>query len=343
MIYFRNFIHMVFKNHPKILLLLSVFILIFLGGVRENPLNSLVISSISALWLVGCYFLFSRILKIRVQKKYFNLLQPIFYFLLILLLIFVFTKIELRIYVHYFHNKNSFKDFGVFILIENILLITGTFITALLVYTNKQQRKSEMLVAENQNMELKLLRAQINPHFLFNSLNNIYSLIYFKNDKAGDAVLHLAELLRYVVDDANAEAVPLSKEIKYIDHFIDLWKIRIGDPIQLNVTKNIDNSEVKLSPMILQPIIENCFIYSDIESNKDAYINLDLHVENKVLILKTENSTSEKKDSIEKKTSGIGINNVKHRLKLFYGEDNFELKIENNQTYYKLFLKINLS
>lgn len=343
MTYFRNFIHVLYKNHQKIIIIFSVFILMFLGGVRYNPLNSLIISFISTVWLIGCYALFARILKFRFQKKYFHFFQPFLYFLLILTLIFVFTKLELWIYKDYLHYKPTLKVYWVFPTMKNILFITGTFITALLVYTNNQQKKTEKLAAENQNMELKLLRAQINPHFLFNSLNNIYSLIYSKNEKAGDAVLYLAELLRYVVDDANSETVPLSKEVKYIDHFIDLWKIRIGETIHLQFNKSIDDSEVKLPPMILQPIIENCFIYSDIESNKEAYITLDLHVENKVLILKTENSTSEKKHSIEKKISGIGINNVKHRLKLFYGAQNFELKIDNKENYYKLYLKINLT
>jgi len=339
---FKNFIHLIYKNHQKIIIIFSVFLLMFLGGVRYNPFNSFVSSLTSTIWLIGCYALFARILKFRFQSKQIHFLQPFLYFLLILALIFIFTKLELWIFKHYLNYEPTLKVYWVFPTMKNILFITGTFITALLVYTNKQQKKTEMLAAENQNMELKLLRAQINPHFLFNSLNNIYSLIYSKNEKAGDAVLYLAELLRYVVDDANSETVPLSKEVKYIDHFIDLWKIRIGETIQLQFNKTIDDSEVKLPPMILQPIIENCFIYSDIESNKEAYITLDLQVENNVLILKTENSTSEKKHSIEKKISGIGINNVKHRLKLFYGNQNFELKIDNKETYYKLFLKINL-
>lgn len=343
MTYFRNFIHVVYKNHQKIIIIFSVFILMFLGGVRYNPINSLIISFVSTIWLIGCYALFARILKFRFQSKCIHFLQPFFYFFLILALIYVFTKLELWIYKDYLNYKPTLKVYWVFPTMKNILFITGTFITALLVYTNKQQKKTELLAAENQSMELKLLRAQINPHFLFNSLNNIYSLIYSKNEKAGDAVLYLAELLRYVVDDANSETVPLSKEVKYIDHFINLWKIRIGETIQLQFNKNIDDSEVKLPPMILQPIIENCFIYSDIESNKEAYITLDLQVENKVLILNTENSTSEKKHSIEKKISGIGINNVKHRLTLFYGSQNFELHIDNQQTYYKLYLKINLT
>jgi len=227
-------------------------------------------------------------------------------------------------------------------MIKNLILVFATFITSLIVYTNNQQKKAEKLLAENQNMELKLLRAQINPHFLFNALNNIYSLIYSKNEKAGDAVLYVSELLRYVIDDANSEKVPLSKELKYIDNFINLWKVRIGDTLNLTFDHSIDNTEVKIPPMILQPIIENCFIYSDIESNKDGYIKIELKLENNTLTLYTENTTSEKKKSREKKVSGIGLSNVEQRLNLYYGESHYILNIEDHETIYKLNLTIHL-
>ena len=94
--------------------------------------------------------------------------------------------------------------------------------------------------------------------------------------------------------------------------------------------------------MILQPIIENCFIYSDIESNKDGYIKIELQLENNTLTLYTENTTSEKKESREKKVSGIGLSNVEQRLNLYYGESHYILNIEDHETIYKLNLTIHL-
>ena len=114
------------------------------------------------------------------------------------------------------------------------------------------------------------------------------------------------------------------------------------DTLGLTFNHKIDNNEVKIPPMILQPIIENCFIYSDIESNKDGFINIYISLENNILTLITENTTSEKKESREKKISGIGLSNVEQRLNLYYGETRYILKIEELETIYKLNLTIQL-
>ena len=338
----KNFIFQFFKKHQKGIVLLFVFLLLFIGGIRYNPLHSFVISFFNLLWLIFCYTIFTEVLKLRTLSQKMSFIQSIMYFILIFTLVFVYTKFELYVYKHFFKYVPTQKIYWVFPMIKNLILVFATFITSLIVFTNNQQKKAEKLLAENQNMELKLLRAQINPHFLFNALNNIYSLIYSKNEKAGDAVLYVSELLRYVIDDANSEKVPLSKELKYIDNFINLWKVRIGDTLNLSFNHIIDNTEVKIPTMILQPIIENCFIYSDIESNKDGYIKIELQLENNTLTLYTENTTSEKKESREKKVSGIGLSNVEQRLNLYYGESHYILNIEDHETIYKLNLTIHL-
>lgn len=339
----RYTIQQFFVKHQKIIVFLLVFLLLFIGGIRHNPLHSFVISFLNLFWLLFCYIVFTKVLKYRTQSIKLNFIRPILYFVLIFLFVFVYTKFELYVYKQIFKYIPTQKIYWVFPMIKNIILIFGTFITSLIVYTNNQQKHTEKLLAENQNMELKLLRAQINPHFLFNALNNIYALIYTKNEKAGDAVLYVSELLRYVIDDTNSEKVPLSKELKYIDNFIGLWKVRIGDTLNLSFEHNIDQKEVKIPPMILQPIIENCFIYSDIESNKEGYIKIQLHLKNHKLTLITENTTSEKKESREKKISGIGLSNVEHRLNLYYGESNYVLHIEEQESLFKLNLTIHLS
>ncbi len=338
----KKYIFHFFQKHQKVIVLLFVFLLLFIGGIRHNPLHSFIISFFNLLWLIFCYAVFTEVLKVRSLSQKMSFIQPILYFILIFTLVFVYTKFELYIYKNFFKYVPTQKIYWVFPMIKNLILVFATFITSLIVYTNNQQKKAEKLLAENQNMELKLLRAQINPHFLFNALNNIYSLIYTKNEKAGDAVLYVSELLRYVIDDANTEKVPLSKELKYIDNFINLWKVRIGDTLNLSFDHHIDNTEVKIPPMILQPIIENCFIYSDIESNKDGYIKIAITLENNVLTLSTENTTSEKKESREKKVSGIGLSNVEQRLNLYYGESHYILNIEEHETIYKLNLTIHL-
>lgn len=337
---FKNFFFIFFQKHQRAIILIVVFLLLFIGGIRHNPLHSFVISIFNLGWLIFCYFVFTKILKLRSHSPKMNFLQPFLYFSLLFLLVFIYIKFELYIYTHFFKYIPSQKIYWVFPMIKNIVLVSATFITSLIVYTNNQHKKAEKLIAENQSMELRLLRAQINPHFLFNALNNIYSLIYTKNEKAGDAVLYVSDILRYVIDDANSEKVPLSKELKYIDNFISLWRVRIGDTVNLSFEHTIDNKEEKIPPMILQPIIENCFIYSDIESNKNGYIRIGLHLEKNKLTLTTENTTCDKKVSQEKKISGIGLSNVIQRLNLYYGEANYKLVIDEQIALYKLQLTI---
>jgi sensor histidine kinase YesM len=341
-IHWRLILEQFFKKHQRVLIFILVFLLLFIGGVRHNPFHSFIISFLNSVWLFVCYIFFTEILKLRFKSKKLNIVQLIFYFLLIFILVYKYTKFELFVYENILKYKPEQKLYWVFPMIKNIIFIFGTFITSLIVYTNKQQKKAEKLIAENQNMELKLLRAQINPHFLFNALNNIYSLIYTKNEKAGDAVLYVSDLLRYVIDDANSEKVPISKELKYIDNFISLWKIRINKSINITFEHDIDDYKIQIPPMILQPIIENCFIYSDIESNVDGFIHIQLKVKDKKLLLITENTTSDKKESKEKKMSGIGLSNVEQRLFLFYGEHNYKMEINENDSIFSLNLSITL-
>jgi two-component system, LytTR family, sensor kinase len=340
--HWKNTLQILLRKHQKAIVFILAFLLLFVGGVRHNPLHAFIISFLNSIWLLICYSIFTEILKLRLKSKKINIIQPILYFVLIFVLVFIYTKFELFIYDYFFKYIPTQKIFWVFPLVKNIVFVFGTFITSLIVYTNKQQKNAEKLLAENQNMELKLLRAQINPHFLFNALNNIYSLIYTKNDKAGDAVLYVSDLLRYVIDDANGERVPLSKELKYIENFISLWKIRINNTINIKFEHKIDDIKVNIPPMILQPIVENCFIYSDIETNIDGYIHISLSMKDRILSLNTENTTSDKKESREKKMSGIGLSNVEQRLQLYYGDKNYKLDINETDSVFKLQLTIKI-
>ena len=190
-------------------------------------------------------------------------------------------------------------------------------------------------------MELKYFKAQINPHFLFNALNNIYSLVYTNDENAPESILKLSEMLRYVTDECQTDFISISKEIKYIDNYIDFHLMKLENQPKITFTKDIRNPEFKLPPMILQPLIENSFKHSRLENNKDGYINISVVQNENEFIFSAENSQSFCTFNGSKERSGIGIFNVKKRLELAYG-DKYNLEIENNNQFYKIELIIKI-
>lgn len=168
--------------------------------------------------------------------------------------------------------------------------------------------------------ELKNLRSQINPHFLLNTLNNIYALIEFDTTKAQDAVLELSRLLRHVLYDNQQELVPLPKEAGFITNYIELMKIRLPSNVKIDIDIDIDpNSHTLIAPLIFISLIENSFKHG-ISPTKESHISITLSEDNKGRVTcKTCNSNSNHpKSSKDKSGSGIGLEQVQKRLELMY-------------------------
>ncbi len=197
--------------------------------------------------------------------------------------------------------------------------------------------KTQAISEELAKAELALLRHQISPHFLFNTLNNIYLLVKRKSDAAPEAVLKLSELLRYNLIDNIDEKVAVSSEIEFIDSFIELQKLRMPYPQVISYKKEVDNGESKIYPLLLIPFIENVFKHGLINS-PDAIAKIEITSSSNNVILITENRY---KEQFKDNTTGIGINNVVKRLKLLY-KDNHDLEIKNDGINYICRLSINL-
>jgi len=179
-----------------------------------------------------------------------------------------------------------------------------------------QQLKSELIV-QNQSSELALLRTQINPHFLFNTLNNIYSLVYQKSDDAPKAVMKLSEIMRYMLYESNADKVLLENEINYLKSFIQLQELRLKQKnfTQFNISGDV--SSVVISPMMLIPFVENAFKHGNKKGNPPCII-LNLKIENTMLFFEVENACKMIEIVSKDKTGGIGLQNIKRRLELLY-------------------------
>jgi len=205
-------------------------------------------------------------------------------------------------------------------------------------YATRKEREATEFRSEKLEAELKFLKSQINPHFLFNALNNIYALTIIKSDSAPDNLLKLSGMLRYMLYDCKADRVPLAKEIDYLRHFIDLNLLK--DSRGLNVEVHLDESRPGLSiaPMLLIPFVENAFKHSKVEDRARGWIRIELSTQPEHILFVVENSMPDAatpKDLV----GGIGLVNVRRQLELLY-PDRHELAIEQDAEAFRVRLKV---
>jgi LytS/YehU family sensor histidine kinase len=204
------------------------------------------------------------------------------------------------------------------------------------------QSKNKIVELESEKVaaELKALRAQVNPHFLFNSLNTIYSEALKKSEKAPSLILKLSDMLRYVVDKMDQEKVSLKEEVEYLRHFVDLNKERLNEPEKVTFHVSGDFSGMMISPLLLIIFVENCFKHGDL-TDPDAAIRIELETSNDELLLYCKNTVFEKEERASE-SLGTGIENAKKRLELAY-QNRYKLEINSQADFFETSLKINLN
>jgi len=220
-----------------------------------------------------------------------------------------------------------------------MVVVGAAFIKLLIQWYNSSQQ-NQLLARENLETELKFLKSQIHPHFLFNTLNNLYALTLKKSDKAPETVLKLSELLDFMLYDCNASKISLDKEIRLVNSYIDLEKLRYNDDISIKFETTGETSKMEIAPLLILPIVENCFKHGISEQTNKSWIKISLKVQNNTLVLVAENTISigSQEDNHGYK-EGIGIENVKRRLQLLY-PDKHELEIIKEDNIY--FVKLEL-
>lgn len=198
-----------------------------------------------------------------------------------------------------------------------LFLMVGSVSTALQIV--KQWRTTEhraiQAEADKATTELSFLRAQINPHFLFNTLNNIYSLVVTKNDSAPDAIMKLSHIMRYVTDEVTQDYVPLEWEVECINHYIDLQRMRLNEKTQVYFITGGDMEGKQIPPLILMTFIENVFKYG-ISSHEPTTIVIKLMTDTGAIEFFCQNKIFHKQQDVVRK--GIGIENIKKRLNQLY-------------------------
>lgn len=205
------------------------------------------------------------------------------------------------------------------------------------------ERRQQLLEKEKLETELRFLKYQFNPHFLFNSINSIFFLIHKNPDMASDSLAKFSELLRHQLYESNDQKIALNKEVTYLENFIELEKLRQND--NLHVTFETDyalNGHLGIAPFILMNFVENAFKHVSRHINQPNWIRINLEVENRRLHFSIANSASLNVSNEVIRYGGIGIKNVQRRLDLIYPGQH-ELKIDNNGNSFEVALHVQLS
>lgn len=230
-----------------------------------------------------------------------------------------------------------FHFVGKFMMVSFIFFIGISL--SLIERNNRLIEKEKLLTEEKLETELKLLKAQINPHFIFNALNNIYSLTYMQSKNAPDSVLKLSEMLRYVFYDCSNDRVPLSAELKYIENFTAFQQMKSGYTQNISLQTDVEDSGFTIAPMLFIPFVENAFKYSRIEEEENARVSMLIEQKERFFQLYIENSIPAENRSIA--GSGTGIKNVQHRLQIIYPRKH-KLNMQNLNDKYVVNLKIEI-
>ncbi len=276
------------------------------------------------------------------QKKY------VLYFLLAGLIIGAFVVLRVQINLTFPDIKpralllNEPVNFRFGALSTNILVLLLSVFYQILQNRYRNEQRNLQIISEQREAQLQFLRGQINPHFLFNTLNNIYSLAVIGSEKTAELVLKLSNLLRYVIYDSQAGQVFLNREMYQIHQVIELFQMRSEEPLNIEFRHQGLTEGFLIEPMILLPIVENCFKHCDFDSNPEAYVRVESQtLPGGHLYFRTLNSKDDYHQQKDK-VGGVGLENIKMRLNLKYPDQHY-LQIRNEAHTFEVTLSLQLS
>jgi sensor histidine kinase YesM len=268
--------------------------------------------------------------KLFLRKKY------VLYFLSVILMVFMYRNLELLMLRKMAGFTPDFLK-GYFILYWVDFVYVYVALAVYLAFTYSRERERLLQIEnEKKELELKQLNQQLNPHFLFNALNNIYSYLLLAKGNGQELILKLSELMRYILDSSKKEYVTLHEEIRFIEHFIAFEKERLGERCTVEYCKKIDNSELTIVPLILFSFIENAFKHGTAAIGHSD-IKISISTKAGQLNLQVINSIRRNGNA----TTQIGLINTQRRLDLLYPEKH-ELDIQHTPDTYAVSLKIKL-
>lgn len=330
--------------------LLYWFVFIFGYFIKLKPDNKFIFG-LDELTLFGLSYLFVNISTfyfnyIYVLNKFFDV-KMLSKFLIGFILIFAFFitfryLLEEILFFHLFGTGNYFKGITLqYYIFDNLHwastpIFSSTIIWIVINFIRTLQNEVN-LNEEKKKAEIQFLKSQINPHFIFNTLNNIYSMVFLKSEKALPAIEKLSEIMRFTTYETQKELLPIGSEIKYIESFIDLERIRNTKEIHINLLSEIENENQMIPPYLLLPFIENCIKHGVLGDEKNPVI-FSVKSDAKKLIVNVENKINNK---LKDAHSGIGLSNLRKRLDHYF-PDKYSFEIINDGVIFKSHLDIKL-
>jgi LytS/YehU family sensor histidine kinase len=306
-------------------------------GARNDEEISIVVT----IYLVACVYAgmyLSQIWIAKHGKVPDSLIRTLLWTMAISLVIIFFTA-------QFPHNtQNVFTAFLFFLLPMFLCSVsTGILIRGVRARIEGQLNEAKASAAQSRS-ELQFLQSQLSPHFLFNTLNNIYGISLNEHQKVPDLLLKLSSLLRYSVYDAGEMLVPLKDELSYIRDYIQFEKLRIGDQLRMTVSmEDPKDSSVRIAPLLLIVFIENAFKHSKTGGGQPVFIDIDLKCWNNRILFGVKNSCvpDKKEDSVINRQSGFGLDNVRKRLDLLYKNEHY-LEIAESDGWYQVILQLKI-
>ncbi len=213
------------------------------------------------------------------------------------------------------------------------------FLIKFLKHWYRQRQETQDLIKGKLEAELKFLKTQLNPHFLFNTLNNLYALTLKKSDTAPELVLKLSDLMDYMLYECDTDRVPLEREVQFVKNYFEIEKLRYGDRLKVDIKVNGSLSNREIAPLLFLPFLENAFKHGISTDLDKSWIEFNLTVTETNIEMTLRNSKP--KSPIElPKNNGIGLQNVKRRLQLQYGNTDYSLTTDSDSTYFSVSLNL---
>jgi len=318
-----------------------MFLTVFTEGGEPNPIDYIYTGSflvtIIIPVLINFYVLIPLLLK---REKY------LLYILAFVLNVIVFTQCNIYIFdyvidyifpeyyfISYHSNITLLTIFSVFLMVTTLIKLSVDWF-----YFNRNENRELKIRNQQIQAQLSLLRSQINPHFLFNSLNVIYALAIEKKEETKEAIVQLSDILRYVIYDSDSKLVALKEEIAFLKNYIEFQQFRHQQTESITFKQNVEDENYQIYPMLLLPLVENSFKYGINSNIKHPFIHINLSQNDEEFVFEIENNVSENQFEANNH-SGVGLENIKKNLEIVYPNAH-DLIITKTKDSFKVILKL---
>ena len=332
-------LHRFIREHANWIIATVVFLLILCLGAQYDVRLGCLIAVIDTVWIVLAKWLFDSFFRSKFFWRSQTLLNICVIFLLISCATLTMMFVEKNVGRALMPDRMPDIE-RIYIVVRDGFWIICTFLASLVLYSEQNLADQQALANAKNDLEFKLLRSQISPHFIFNALNDIYSMVYLKDEKAPETILQLSEMLRYTVDFCRADEVEVTKECDYIENYIQFQQAQTGRAGSVRFRHDIRDRSLCIPPMLLQPFVENCFVHGDLSPEAAHGIDITLDVNSEKLEFTTVNAKRHTALPVRKTRESTGIANVRQRLQLYY-KDNYTLLTEDGEQLFRVVLQIN--